>query len=109
MWAGIGLNADGNIEYTKISAKRISYWLNVWVCMYWMDEIPTFTKLKKDDSDNGIFQICKNSLKDRNVINGIKKLVSARDDQGLKSDEIDTEVNKQIENRYLRFRKELMK
>jgi len=103
-WTGIGLSADGNIEYTKVAASRISDWLNVWVSMYWLEEVPTYAQLEKNE-EGGIYDICSNSLND----SGIKKLVKARDDVGLDIDEFNNEVNKQTEIRFNKFRRELTK
>lgn len=100
-WAGIGLSADGNIEYTKIASTRVSKWLNAWVCAYWMDEAPTYPQLEFAE---GLGEVCRNSLD----ASGIKKLVRARNSGNPLSDsELEDEVSNQVESRYKYIRKKV--
>ncbi|RLA53319.1 MAG: hypothetical protein DRR42_05145 [Gammaproteobacteria bacterium] len=104
LWAGIGLSAEGNIEYTKVAARRVSDWLNVWVSMYWMSSVPTY-KLLLASQEGGIYDICRNSMNQ----SGISKLVRARDNEGLEADAFEEEVKQQTKLRYEKMRREINK
>ena len=102
LWAGIGLSAEGNIEFTKVAVTRISNWLNVWITMYRMSEVPTYKQLH-DSEEGGLVDICRSAINR----SGIVKLVKARDEEGLGDEEFPREVEKQTKRRYDEMRKKV--
>lgn len=47
-WSGSGLRPDGTVEFTKAGRDRLASWLSLWVCLYWLDEVPTWTQFEKE-------------------------------------------------------------
>lgn len=103
-WAGIGLKADGTIDFTATGAKRISSWLNVWVCLYWLDDdAPRFDSVK--DADDELCSIIDNSFnRYKFVLQGLERVAIARSDLS-DEDQIKEEGVKLARKRYNYFSK----
>ena len=103
-WRGIGLRADSSIDFTVQGSKRIGRWLNVWVGMFWLDRIPSFSKVEEDDQQYS--QMIWSSLRQRKmVLDGFERVVKARTTEDLTDEEFKEEALILMEQRYEYFRK----
>ena len=119
-WSGIGLSADGeNIEFTKIASERIALWLNIWVVMYHFQKghskngikLPTYPKLVAEGRENvernALIDICRNTLNNRALWNGMDRLAKAKSDEEMDSEQLEDAVEELIKSRYDKMRKKL--
>ncbi len=105
-WMGISVGADKNIEYTKVGSQRISSWLNVWVCMYYLKtnghELLTYNQVLT--SDDQVFTIIQGTIKHKQVLAGFQKVVAAKLENVSKKD-LTEKTEQSISKRYQAIRK----
>lgn len=97
-WAGIGLSAEGSIEYTKVSSNRIREWLKIWFCLYMLEDVPTYKQMEKDEGT--VVKFVQKSIKKSK--GGLIKLANVRADSIT---DLEKEAAELAEERYTYLRK----
>ncbi len=83
-WMGIALRADGStIDFTGGGRDRIRRWLNVWVCLYYMTDIPkSLSKCSSEGKEDQMAATLWNMLgKSKQVLAVFKKHAELKDAQ----------------------------
>jgi hypothetical protein len=99
-WKGIGKRADGPIDFTMASSSRIANWLNAWVGLCSMEDVPTtFGALEK--SEEKMASLVAQALSIPVVTKGLDALAEAQGD--------DSEAVDHRNRRYKHLRKLITK
>ena len=110
-WVGIGLSADETVDFTPSSSRRLTRWLNAWVCMYHLkNATPSFGTLEKSVGliETIIYRTLLGSGT-RFVIRGLIKVVTARgevDDAG-DNEAIEEAAKRLLAKRYEHLRNQV--
>lgn len=98
-WGGIGLKQDDTIDFTVGGSNRLSSWLTIWVCLYWLNgDSPSFAKLEKDDRQ--IVGLIHRSLDPKQIRRGMEQLARAKMEGEYEPDELERESRILMSKRY---------
>jgi hypothetical protein len=97
-WTGIGLKADGKVDYSNAGCERISKWISAWVVMQSMDAVPSYSSLASEAS--GLGSILRALLSRKPVRRGFYDLAWTQLPAGTSESELESEATVLLQKRY---------
>src|SRR5262249_44806077 len=101
LWAGIGLHADGTVDFTAGGSRRLDRWLRIWVALY-LAGGPPYNKIDTDDQP--VSRIIKGSLPGF-VLKGFERIAAAKLGPTASNDDVKEEGLALSRKRYDYLRK----
>lgn len=97
-WAGIGLKADGAVDYSNAGCERISKWISAWVIMCTVKDVPTLDQLQ--NADEVLEQLLKNIVNRKPVLKGFMDVARGQLPANASDTRIEERAKEILKHRY---------